>query len=64
VSLNTELYQTPEPLLAKLKMQRMPSSSPPLGGEKKITNVTSVMLKINGKSGSMKNILAGYITIL
>jgi len=30
VSLNNELYQTPKPLLAKLKMQWMPSSPPTL----------------------------------
>jgi hypothetical protein len=46
VSLNTELYQTPEPLLAKLEnaVNALLITTPPK--KKKITNVTSVMLQI------------------
>jgi len=61
VSLNTELYQTPEPLLAKLEnaVNALLITTPP-----KKKNHKCHFSDATDQSGSMKNILAGYITIL
>jgi hypothetical protein len=55
-----QLYQTPKPSFAKLEMQWM-HPPPPI---EKPHKVTLLMLQINGKSESIKNIFAGHSTVL